>query len=134
MEEALARLLAAGADAPAVAAQGCALWRRAAAALLPIIGRQGVAALFRRSLLQARADWPLLAGVHDAAAEPLDFSGLLDALALATPADAARAQVALFDAFCTLLASLIGSALTDRLLLPVWEPTSTDRATRGHRQ
>jgi hypothetical protein len=56
----------------------------------------------------------------------IDPSGLRSALVQQAAAEAAAGGSALFDSFHELLASLIGAALTDRLLRSVWTRTSGD--------
>jgi hypothetical protein len=95
-----------------------ALWRRIEVELSPVLGATGVAALYRRSLNQASAQQPVLAEVHDAAAQTEGFEPLRRALASLSHTDAAAAIRWLMLAFFQLLVSLIGATLTERLLKP----------------
>ena len=89
------------------------------AALEPILGREGVSALFERSLHRTAVDYPWLAegiqalqsGTGLAALQP--FFGQQDA------EQATAGGLALLDAFYSLLGSLIGLSLTDQLLRAV---------------
>ncbi|TXH34301.1 MAG: hypothetical protein E6Q92_13075 [Burkholderiaceae bacterium] len=51
-------------------------WRELDAALSPIIGQRGVAALYQRSLYLTRIDYPWLAGVHQATVRAGEFAPL----------------------------------------------------------
>ena len=126
--EPLAGRVPEGATAEQVADATVALWRDIDAALHPIIGHRGVAALYNRSLRLSSAAHPWLAGGYpDAAA--LDATALCSALARQPAAEAAAASQALYQTFHALLASLVGAALTDQLLQPVWaHPAGTPPA------
>ena len=100
------------------------------AVLSAIVGHGGVAALFRRSLFLVRAQWPGLPGEHAGALDPVDYAELQAALALQPAADAAAADQALKRTFHDLLASLIGSPLTERLLRPPSGSTSDGDAVQ----
>ncbi|PTT91755.1 hypothetical protein DBR42_03260 [Pelomonas sp. HMWF004] len=132
MEAALTRQVAAGASAQTIAAIACAAWQRVDDALSPIVGRQGVAALFKRSLHLAQAKHPKLAAVATADTSPGDFSALHAVLASQSGADAAALNTAVLTAFRDLLYSLIGAALTEQLLTPVWAPSYTDAPAQDH--
>ncbi|MBI5275085.1 MAG: hypothetical protein HY854_01375 [Burkholderiales bacterium] len=94
------------------------------AALAPVIGARGVAALYRRTLFLATAGHPWLADAVAAAGSeaPGDFSALHAALAGRDAPGAAAAQRGLLQALRGLLDRLIGPALTGRLLHTVWIP------------
>jgi hypothetical protein len=99
-----------------------ATWRKINDALWPIIGHAGMAALFKRSLYLARVDQPALIALVEAEIAPDNFALLRETLAQQSSAHAAAAvQAALLKTFLDLLTSLIGSALTERLLRPVWD-------------
>jgi hypothetical protein len=118
------RVLAAAAGAQpssqAVADAASLCWQRVVRQLLPLIAESGVAALHARCLHLRGID----AGAPGA--ETADeqqhalFGPVWRDLAARTPEDALDAGVAFFSTFITLLASLIGAALTARLLTPVW--------------
>jgi len=126
IQAALERLAAEDADAGSVADAARAAWLQIAAALSPIIGRQGVAALYRRSLHLAQAHNPALAAAQDDTAGAADFSALRAALAGQTSGSAVAANNALLDTFHELLSRLIGASLTERLLGSVSDAPSTD--------
>ena len=86
------------------------------AALTPIIGSRGVAALHQRSLHLATASHPWLArldpaALHTPQALPLEQPD---------PLLAAAGAEAFLQTFYDLLTTLIGAGLTERLLRSVW--------------
>ena len=106
-----------------------ATWRKIDDALWPIIGHAGMAALFKRSLYLARVDQPALTALVEAEIAPGNFALLRETLAQQSSAEvAAAAQAGLLKTFIDLLTSLIGPALTERLLRSVWdnEPSSVE--------
>lgn len=106
------------------------LWQRVDAALSPIIGRQGVLGLYKRSLYLSRERWPCLAVQADAGAgadtgpDPAPYAGLQAVLARLSPGDARDAQAELLLNFCRLLGSLVGVALAGQLLAPAGVPAA----------
>lgn len=93
-------------------------WRELDAALSPIIGQRGVAALYQRSLYLNRSDYPWLAGVHQATLRVGEFAPLHAVLTQQTSTIAADACNALLATFRDLLTRLIGMSLAERLLPP----------------
>ncbi|MBW4049461.1 MAG: hypothetical protein HIU89_16545 [Proteobacteria bacterium] len=88
-----------------------------AASLSPIIGQGGVDALYHRSLHLTSMAHPWLMTAHDRtqpAAMRLD--ALKAALIGQSSANAAAGGAALLHTFYALLSSLIGAALTERVL------------------
>jgi len=117
--------VAGDADAPQLAEAVAALWREINAALHPIVGQRGVAALYHRSLAVTAPARPCLAPLlAPTLPASLDPAALQAVLAGLDAAEAAATGCALFDTFRALLASLVGAALTDRLLHAVWAPTT----------
>ncbi len=90
------------------------------AALTPVIGPRGVAALFHRSLHLAGRSQPLLVGIQTAGPTTMDLAALRRQLAGQSPTDAAAAGALLLHSFHELLGTLIGASLTERLLRSVW--------------
>ena len=91
-----------------------AFWKRARARLVPVIGESGFRILFARSLHLARREHAWLARTPVAAEEVFDD---LQASFDARPRNEAQAaDRALTGHFIALLHSLIGVALTGRLL------------------
>lgn len=103
-----------GDDSLRVALEAVEQWRAIVAALSPIIGLQGVGALYRRTLFLAQEEFGWIDVPPEAA--PMDFEGLRNALSRQDPADAARALNRMSGLFRGLLAGLIGSSLVERLL------------------
>ncbi|MDB5870776.1 MAG: hypothetical protein JWQ07_218 [Ramlibacter sp.] len=118
------------ADARQTADAAVAVWRAVDSALSPVIGQRGVAALYKRSLHLARADYPWLAAAYDGALQPGDFASLRLALSQQASRAATAAHDALLKTFHDLLSDLIGRSLTQRLLQAVWEPPSSGNAVQ----
>lgn len=93
LQSRLVQLAAEGADAARIADEAVSTWRGVDAALSPIIGQRGVAALFKRSLFLIRPAHAWLATVQDGALRPGDFAGLLATLSQQTSSNAV-AQIA----------------------------------------
>jgi hypothetical protein len=123
----LAQLPAQGIDAAHAADTVVATWSAMEKALSPIIGQQGFAAIYKRSLQLTFAHHPCLSNVQDEVSQVADFSTLKIALTQKTAPSSMAASAALLAAFQDLLANLIGRSLTDRLLKSVWETTSNGR-------
>jgi len=125
IEAPLAYRVTAGADAAQIAVAMGTLWQEIETALAPILGQQGVAALFGRSLHLTAKGHPWLAARHEAASSTMDLTALKAALSQQDSAEAASGGSALLRTFHELLSSLVGPSLTERLLRPVWaQPTS----------
>jgi hypothetical protein len=95
------------------------------AALAPIIGPRGVAALYQRSVFLASGANAWLAALQDGVDGRIDLEALKTHFAQQPGADARAGGNALLQTFHDLLASLIGASLTARLLQPVWAAPST---------
>ncbi len=128
IENALVRAAGDDPDAEAVAAAAIDVWRRMAARLTPVIGTQGVAVLFRRALLLTSRAFVWLAAVKDDEDADVLQESLMRGLASQEMAVAGEASAALLIRFVELLVSLIGEALTERLLEPVWASPDTMKA------
>ena len=115
-----------GADATQVAAAVVGTFGEIDAALAPIVGPRGVAALYMRSLFLATTDHPWLAGAQGGNPTELDVTPLQSVLARQGSAEAATGGGAVLQTFHDLLASLVGSSLTERLLRSVWTHLSSD--------
>lgn len=124
----LAQQAAEGVHAERIADTAVATWRGIEAVLAPIIGHRGVAALYKRSLHAIRGEYPWLADVHENEFRPGEFSALQTALSQQPSSSAAAANGALLQTFHDLLTKLIGGALTERLLRPVWDNPSSGPA------
>jgi hypothetical protein len=112
----LTRLAADGADAPRLADAAATVWRNLDATLSPIIGKRGVAALFKRSLLLTAPAHPFLVAAHWDVETGDDFDSLRASLKQQSVANAIATNGALLQQFVDLLTTLIGASLTERLL------------------
>ena len=100
------------------------------ASLAPIIGQQGVAALYRRSLHLCVSTHPQLARTYDGLLVTLDLIALKSILVEQNEADALFFGEALLTTLYALLTTLIGPSLTARLLADVWKPSSSDTSSQ----
>ena len=115
----LTRLATDGADALRIADSAVAVWHELDAALSPIIGRRGVAALFKRSLVLTAPVHPSLVAAHWVVETQQDFDSLRASLKQQSAANAIATNGALLRQFVDLLTTLIGESLTERLLQSV---------------
>lgn len=106
------------------------LWRSLAAELIPIIGEEGFATLYLRSLHLTQSRFPWLATGEMQQSDSL-FSPLKTCLEERTSAEAGEAAEHLFITFTSILAQLIGGSLTFNMLRAAWgdkapEPTNEE--------
>jgi hypothetical protein len=99
------------------------IWIEIDRVLHPIVGHRGVAALYHRSLKVSAAGHPWLSPANPGLLAEINRDALRAALVGQTPDDARAGALDQLEAFCTLLASLVGASLTARLLAPVWAPS-----------
>jgi len=111
-------------DANEVADAAALAWAAVHAALSPVVGARGVAALYKRVLFLASETHPWLGAASAGPQEPGDFTSLRAALSRQDGVSAAAAQQQMLQALYQLLNQLIGPALTDRLLQAVWASPS----------
>ena len=107
------------ADATQIADAMVSTWLEIDAALRPVIGQGGVAALYKRSLYlttPAHTCWP----APTKAFTRRWTSPCCEPLAQQSNATAAAGSRALLHTFNELLTSLVGPSLTERLLRSVW--------------
>jgi len=104
------------------------------AALTGIIGQQGVAALYRRSLHLSTSTHPRLASTYDSVQGSMDLTALSSVLAEQSEADALFFGEVLLTTYYELLTTLIGPSLTVRLLSGVWEPSLSDTPSQENSQ
>jgi hypothetical protein len=102
-----------------------AIWQEIDGALTPILGRGGVAALYKRSLHLTSAANPWLTLGREGDPTAMDLAALKAALGQQTGAAAAAGGGALLQTFYDLLSSLVGPSLTERLLRSVWSASSS---------
>lgn len=98
-----------------------ATWQDIHAALSPIIGERGVTALYDRSLGLSTLSTPWLTRVRSTSRTEMDLAALHAVLLEHGVAEAAHVGTALFLSCQGLLSGLLGAALADRLLGPVWK-------------
>jgi hypothetical protein len=120
----IARLEGAG-DARVVAERMVANWRALDDALSPILGAMGVAALYARAIHLSMATHPWLKGAVRSVAPRIDVGALTRLLAEQDVMHASAASATLLYHFCDVLAGLIGSSLTSRLLTDAFDPSRT---------
>lgn len=106
-------------DAGQVATVLLGIYRDITAALEPILGSEGVSALFDRSLHRTALNYPWLAGAIQALQSGTGLAALQPLFAQQDAAQATSGALAFLDAFYSLLGSLIGLSLTDQLLRSV---------------
>ena len=128
----LAKRTGPGADAKEVADAAIAIWHRFASALQSIIGRQGVVALFNRSIALTAQTYPWLSSSRAADDHSVDIAGLRAVIALQSSDAAITGSSKLLQTFYDLLESLIGAGLCEQLLdSALQDLLQTDRETRN---
>ena len=115
----LTQLAADGADTQRIADSAVKVWQELDAALSPIIGTRGVAALFKRSLLLTVPAHSSLVAAHWDVETDGDFESLRASLQQQSVATSIATNGALLRQFVDLLTTLIGASLTERLLQSV---------------
>jgi hypothetical protein len=99
-----------------------AVWTAIDAALSPIIGHRGVAALYTRSLQVTSTSHPWLSNTRADSLGSMNLESLKSNLSQQHSATAAAAAGgALLQTFRDLLATLVGPSLAERLLRTVWD-------------
>jgi len=112
-------LAAQGADAEMVAAAALADWHKVETQLSPIIGKVGMSALFKRSIHLGSGSFPWLSAAFDnGGPDAAALTALHDLLLKQSAVDAAAANAVVLQTFSDLLYSLIGGALTARIMEP----------------
>lgn len=107
------------ADGRAVAEIAAQTWGRVVSQISPVIGDEGVRALYRRSLHLTKAALPRFAEFNDEQSLR-SFNELLLRLEPLDAADVSDFSSAFLIAFTELLATLIGDGLTTRLTQSAW--------------
>ncbi|WP_277758038.1 hypothetical protein [Pseudomonas sp. A34-9] len=100
------------------------------AALTPIIGQQGVAALYRRSLHLCASRHPRVARLAERVQVLPDLKALNSELVTESEADVLFFGEVMLITFYELLTTLIGPSLTARLLHNVWKPSLSDTSAQ----
>jgi hypothetical protein len=127
---ALAHRIGPNADSARIAQAIVSTLQAVEAALTPIIGPQGVAALYRRSLKLCASRHPRVAHISDRVQASLDLHALDSQLVTESEADALYFGEVMLTTFYELLTTLIGPSLTARLLRDVWEPSLSDTSAQ----
>ncbi len=108
------------------------IWSDAESALIPIIGREGVAALLRRSLFLSASVHPWFLDLSKNDKKPLDFNALKLLIADRTADEAFAGGTTLFSQFYGLLTNLIGPSLAERILESAWVDSSSGETAQDH--
>jgi hypothetical protein len=108
-------------SAPVVAAAAVAVWREIAQALSPIIGARGVTALYGRALFLAGRVHPWLGSATDGLTIELDLDNLRTRIGARTDPGVLEGSAEFLLTFHDLLNSMVGPALAERMLGPVWD-------------
>jgi hypothetical protein len=119
--ELLSQRSAHNSDAAETADALIAVWQDIAAALHSIIGSQGVAALFDRSVSLASKRHSWLASSRAGPDNSVDSAAMRSVVAQQRASDAAAGASEFLQTFYDVLVGLIGPALCEQLLLPVRE-------------
>jgi hypothetical protein len=133
IQRVLTRESGTGADAKALAAAALRVYDTLAGQLALLIGDGGVKALTARSLHLVKRDFPWLAETQET--DPLEgpFAQLGVSLARQEPAVATEAAVAALATLGGLLESLIGEALTMRVVRAAWPSAFPDQTQQEAR-
>jgi hypothetical protein len=118
------------ADTGEIVTETTRIWLGFEAALAPVVGVRGLAALYQRSLHRARENHAWIAVPFESVPAVVDLPALAAALAQRDPASAAAGACAFFQSFHDLLATLVGPSLTERLLRPAWAPPAGDKPAK----
>jgi hypothetical protein len=120
IQASLARQVERGVSAAHIADAVVSTWEEVERALTPIVGQQGVIALYRRSLHLTASTYFWLSGMHESMPSKIDRAALKDVLSQQSSSVAAAGGGALLQTFYELMVSLVGSSLTERLLRSAW--------------
>ena len=119
-----------GPDSATIADAAVSLCERLRRELVPLLGEGGVAALYARSLHLTKSEFPWLALARGAEPADAPFMQLRVCLGRQADAIAIEGASAFIATFCGLLISLIGDAMTSRLLREAW-PDGFPEKTAG---
>jgi hypothetical protein len=115
-------------DAIQIADATIAVWYDIISPLKSIIGGQGVAALYDRSVVLTARTHPWLESSRTGNDHSVDLDGLRAVIAQQNTDDAAGGSSELLQTFYEVLASLIGPALCEQLLASVREDLGSRRS------
>jgi len=125
---ALAKRSGSSPDAKHTADATITVWEDFATALTPIIGRQGVSALYNRSVALTAQIHPWLASCRASEDHSVDLHAFQSVIALQSDENAAAGTDALLQTFYDVLVSLIGSPLCEQLLTSVRDGSGSHRS------
>lgn len=117
-------------SAPQVADAVVGLWREIERELTPIVGTRGVAALSSRAVYLAGREHSWLLAARDAGQSDFELARLRSSIVAIEAKVAIDGSVDLLRIFQELLTSMVGAALTERLLSPVWHSSPGGRAAQ----
>lgn len=115
----LVRRIGDNADATQISDALAAIWQEIEAVLAPILGQRGVAALYKRSLYLASPAHPWLGSLQEGIPAAMDLAALRAAVSQQSRGEAVAGGITLLSGFHSLLTSLVGPSLTERLLRSV---------------
>ncbi|QIE29655.1 hypothetical protein [Caballeronia sp. SBC2] len=119
-------------DSTQIADAVAQIWSEAEAALIPIIGREGVAALLRRSIFLSTSAYAWFSDLPNGDVKAINF-GAVELLIANQPAEEAkRGGAALLLQFYELLTNLIGPSLAERILQSAWVDSSRGKSAQDH--
>jgi hypothetical protein len=118
---------------PAQVAEAVAqMWSEAESALIPIIGREGVAALLRRSAFLSASVHPWFLDSSRNGSKLTDPEALKLFIANQTADEALAGGTTLLSQFYGLLTNLIGPSLAGRILESAWIDLSSGETAQDH--
>lgn len=115
------------ADPHAIADAAVQAWIRVASELTPVIGTQGVRALYGRCMALARSTYAWLPAGDFATSQAKALANLRESLEARGPSDAIEAGTASLVFLAELLGTMIGEGLTIRLLSSAWGQEVPDK-------
>lgn len=107
-------------DVHALAEATISTWRQVDSLLAPVIGTHGVDVIFRRALYLTSKTFPWLAFSEECRDSSVLLASLKAHLENQCAVDVAEAGCTLLACFTELLTTLIGEALTERVMGQVW--------------
>ncbi|MGZ5235285.1 MAG: hypothetical protein ACXWCV_03120 [Caldimonas sp.] len=128
---ALLRKVGSDLSAEHIADAACAIWSEIHIALGPFFGSGGVAALYAWNLSLSRSTHPWLPAPPSEDQASMDLATLRSALARQPASALLEGAAAMLENFTSLLTSLIGSAMTERMLQVVGDPDAFEFRTLG---
>lgn len=127
----LAHRIEQGADGAQIADILISILQEIDAVLCPIIGKGGVAALYKRSLYLTGPSHPWLAANHEGVPMTMDLQDLKSVFGQQSSAPiVAAGGTVLLQTFYELLSSLVGPSLTERIFRSVWANSSSGPTTQ----